>query len=57
MTTKEVLLARNIGYNGVCLITMATEMYPQTDNQSNFIICEIEVMIQETKKQLLLESH
>jgi hypothetical protein len=54
MTTKELLLACNIGHNVIRLITMARKMYLETDNQSTFIIYTEQVMIQDTKKQLLL---
>ena len=57
MTTKELLLAGDIEYNVIRLITMVTKVYPQTDNQSKFIICEEQVMIYLTKKQLLLGLH
>jgi hypothetical protein len=57
MTTKELLLAGHIEYNLIRLITMVTKVYPQTDNQSKFIICEEQVMIYLTKKQLLLRLH
>jgi len=57
MTTKELLLAGDAECNVIRLITMVTKVYPQTDNQSRFIICEEQVMIHLTKKQLLLGLH
>jgi hypothetical protein len=54
MTTKELLLACNAGHNVIRLITMATKLYPQTDNQSTFIIYKEQVMTQHSNKQLLL---
>ena len=57
MTTKELLLAWDTEYNIIGLITMVTKVYPQTDNQSKFIIREEQVMIHLTKKQLVLGLH
>jgi hypothetical protein len=57
MTTKELLLAWDTEYNVISLITMVTKVYPQTDNQSKSIICEEQVMIHLTEKQLLLGLH
>ena len=57
MTTKELLLAWDTEYNVTSLITMVTKVYPQTDNQSKFIIREEQVMIHLTKKQLVLGLH
>jgi hypothetical protein len=54
LTTKELLLTWDTECNVISLITMVTKVYPQTDNQSKFIICEEQVMIHLTKKQLLL---
>jgi hypothetical protein len=50
MTTKEVLLACDTKYNVIRLIIIATKMYPQTNNQSKFIICKEKVMIHLSKK-------
>jgi len=57
MTTKELLVAWDTEYNVIRLITMVTKVYPQTDNQSKFIICVEQVMIHLTKKQLLVGLH
>jgi hypothetical protein len=57
MTTKELLLAWDSEYNVISVITMVTKVYPQTDNQSKFIVCEEQVMIHPMTQQLLLGLH